>query len=145
MTTQKPEALRLASELVWVKHTADWTVCDEASIELRRLHAELELQTALVAEAQAMTAKVCAENEALQFKLESQTAATQAAAHSNEALRADEGRYRFIRGGGAYIESVGSEIYMATDVGCKYYADLRDMDLDIDAAIDAARKEGSAA
>ena len=74
--TKKPEALRLADDLesIW---------CDEicalennAANELRRLHEELDLQKALVAEAQAMTAKVCAENEA---------------------LRADAERYRWLR------------------------------------------------
>ena len=41
MSNKQPEALRLAGELVWVKHTADWTVCDQAAAELRRLHAAL--------------------------------------------------------------------------------------------------------
>jgi multidrug resistance efflux pump len=38
--------------------------------DLTHLEAELELQKALVAEAQAMTAKVCAENEALRADAE---------------------------------------------------------------------------
>jgi hypothetical protein len=33
----KPEALWLANELPWVKHTADWVVCNLAAAELRRL------------------------------------------------------------------------------------------------------------
>ena len=36
----KPEALWLANELPWVKHTADWVVCNLAAAELRRLHAQ---------------------------------------------------------------------------------------------------------
>jgi type I site-specific restriction endonuclease len=42
----------------------------EAADELRRLHAEVELQKALVAEAQEMAAKVCAENEELRYDRE---------------------------------------------------------------------------
>ena len=43
---------------------------DVAAAELRRLHAEVELQKALVAEAQEMTATVCAENEELRYDRE---------------------------------------------------------------------------
>jgi hypothetical protein len=61
-----------------------------------------------------------------------------------EALRSDAARYRFIRNGGAYIEPseyaedgiILKDMYMATDTG-KYYADLRDFDMDLDAAIAA--------
>lgn len=61
-----------------------------------------------------------------------------------ETLRAEALRYRFIRNGGAYIEPseyaedgiILKDMYMATDTG-KYYADLRDFDMDLDAAIAA--------
>lgn len=54
----------------------------------------------------------------------------------------DAARYRFIRNGGAYIEPAEYEadgvavkdMYMATETG-KYYADLRDFDMDLDAAM----------
>ena len=59
-----------------------------------------------------------------------------------EALEKDAARYRFIRNGGAYIEpqeyesggKIVKEMYMATETG-KYYADLRDFDMDLDAAM----------
>ena len=59
-----------------------------------------------------------------------------------DALRADAMRYRFIKDGNAYIEpnhydedgKVTKEMYMALETG-KYYADMRDFDMDIDAAI----------
>lgn len=57
-----PEPLRLAALL---KKTSQGPLHGKAADCLERLHAELELQRALVAEAQAMTAKVCAENEEL--------------------------------------------------------------------------------
>ena len=70
--TKKPEPLRLADALqqqaVWEGHYGPSYLRDllpQAAAELRRLHEKLELQKALVAEAQAMAAKVCAENEAL--------------------------------------------------------------------------------
>lgn len=38
--TKQSEALRLADELLWIRHTADWTSCEKAAAELRRLHAQ---------------------------------------------------------------------------------------------------------
>lgn len=57
-------------------------------------------------------------------------------------VEADAKRYLFIRNGGAYIEPteyaedgiIVKDMYMATDTG-KYYADLRDFDMDLDAAM----------
>ena len=68
--------------------------------------------------------------------------AQQAYAAGRDALRADAMRYRFIRDGNAYIEpnqydedgTVTKEMYMAMETG-KYYKDMRDFDMDIDAAI----------
>ena len=65
-----------------------------------------------------------------------------------DALRADAMRYRFIRDGNAYIEpnhydedgKVTKEMYMALETG-KYYADMRDFDMDIDAGISAIAGE----
>ena len=66
----------------------------------------------------------------------------------NAALKADAERYRFIRDGNAYIEpnhydedgKVTKEMYMALETG-KYYADMRDFDMDIDAGISASKGE----
>lgn len=57
-----------------------------------------------------------------------------------EEARKDAERYQFVRSGNVYIEPNTAEIYMATDAGGKYYKDPRDMDMDIDEAIDAAMK-----
>jgi hypothetical protein len=40
--SNETKALELAKELTFVKHTADWQTCDNASSELRRQHAENE-------------------------------------------------------------------------------------------------------
>ena len=71
-----------------------------------------------------------------------------AAEAERDALRADAMRYQFIRDGNAYIEpnhydedsKVMKEMYMALETG-KYYADMRDFDMDIDAGISAIAGE----
>lgn len=57
-----------------------------------------------------------------------------------EELHRDARRYQFIRGGGAFIapneyDDIQGEVYMDTNNGGKYYQDMRDFDMDLDAAI----------
>ena len=108
----QPEALRLAEGLELRDY--DCRLNDVVD-ELRRLHAELELQKALVAEAQAMTAKVCAENES---------------------LRADAERYRWLR----EADEMADALIKSDCLGvCLPQREA------LDSQIDAARKDGSAA
>lgn len=56
-----------------------------------------------------------------------------------DAAERDAARYQFVRAGGAYIEPNEGELYMADDIGGKYYKDMRDFDMDIDAAMERYR------
>lgn len=117
--TTKPEALLLHRELLYLAAKNAGTARErmfaaltKSAAELYRQHEELELQKALVAEAQAMTAKVCAENESLR---EQNTLVDQACARleaENAALRKEAERYRSVLD--AFNEYVTNE-QMSTD------------------------------